>query len=226
VSYSSEVLADSPVAYYRMDESSGQPQDSSGTGNNTTATGGTPTYSQVGALASDPTSTAILFSPTPSEEYFTAPDHATLDLADVFTIEAWLKLTSSDAGNHCYLTKGTNAYYMAINAQRLQLSKAFAVDMVASTITITDTTTWHHCVGTKNGSTMALYVDGVDVTGTPTNATCADNTETLSIGALPGFSLNFDGALDEIAVYPTALSAARVLAHYHAAFNGLAWIKA
>ena len=33
MTYSSEVMADAPVVYYKLDETSGSPQDSSGNGN-------------------------------------------------------------------------------------------------------------------------------------------------------------------------------------------------
>ena len=86
-SYFDEVMADSPAAYWRMDEASGQPQDSSGNGNNTTTTSGTPTYSQPehwSPTLPAPRSSSNRHRRTTSRH----PDHATLDLGDVFTLEA------------------------------------------------------------------------------------------------------------------------------------------
>jgi hypothetical protein len=45
-----------------------------------------------------------------------------------------------------------------------------------STGTQTDTTAYHHYVAPKTGSTVHIYVDGVDVTGSVTNATLADTS--------------------------------------------------
>ena len=86
MSYFDEVMADSPVAYYRMDEASGLIQDSSGNGNNATVLNGTtPTYSEPGALESDPASTSIDFDLT-FDTYFDIPSDITLDLGDVLTL--------------------------------------------------------------------------------------------------------------------------------------------
>jgi hypothetical protein len=85
VSYSSEVLADSPRGYWRMNEASGNPQDSSGNGLHMDTTTGTPIYSQTGAITSDSTATAIRLD-IASSESFTASDNALLHYGDTFSI--------------------------------------------------------------------------------------------------------------------------------------------
>lgn len=210
--YSAEVLIDEPVAYYRMNEPSGQPQDSSGNANHTTVTGGTPTYGVAGPILSDPTNTAITFDGV--NENFTAPDHATLDFADVFTYEAWIKRTAADPSEFSIVEKGTNAGSLELNNNNLMLGSAGIAVIVESNVSISDTL-WHHVVATKNGATCKLYIDGVDRTGTVTNTTCVSTATALTIAS--GGGNFFIGSIDEVAVYPTALTAARVLAHYQAA---------
>jgi hypothetical protein len=214
MSYQSEVLADTPRVYYRLDESSGLPQDSSGNGLHITNVDGVPTYGVAGALPSDPSATALSFAGAADLE---RTDNALLDLADTFTLEAWIKRGSTSSSAFGIVSKGTGAYYMRINNNALNLLRSNIADIVSSTTTITDTTTWHHVACTKTGATAKLYIDGVDVTGSVSDSTCANNTEDLNIASDIASVERFNGAIDEVAVYATALSQARVLAHYQAA---------
>jgi hypothetical protein len=87
---------------------------------------------------------------------------------------------------------------------------------------------WHHIVGVYDGATATLYVNGQKVAG-PANAPLfnPNTTRTLRIGgSLFNGGLDdsntdgnrgFDGWLDELAVYTTALSADVIAAHYDAA---------
>lgn len=212
MSYLSEVLSDSPVAYYRMNESSGQPQDSSGNGNHTTASfGTTPTYS-VDSLLTSGGVTAIAFN---NSAYFTAPDHATLDIGDVFTLECWIQRTVTNV-NESILDKGTNSFKWYITSTGVvTLEKSGVLDAIRSTITMANTSI-NHLVVTKNGSTRFVYKNGADVTSSspPTNQTIENNTLELLLGAQGAGTVLSRSTLDEIAIYPTALTQARIQAHY------------
>lgn len=223
--YVSTVLADSPRAYYRMNEASGQPQDSSGNSMHTTVTNGSPTYRQPGPLLSDVSDKAIGFLASNSD-YFEAPDNAILDYGDVFTLEAWVKRGGTGAVEHFIVGKGDDGVNRAgglyIQDDRVMLAQTDVAPMIYSTTHITDTTRWHHIVATKNGATMRTYVDGRDVTdlATASNLTCQNTSRPLTIGAeyngAGGHGSYMAGGLDEVAVYNTALSAERVWAHYAA----------
>ena len=216
--YVAEVLADDPRAYYRMNEASGQPQDSSGNSNHTTAVTGTPTYAQAGAIVTDASDDAILFnSATP--DFFNAPDHATLDLADVCSLEAWVKRVGTATTEQTIISKGSNGFFLAIENHEILFAKTAVAEIVRSTVTITDTSTWHHIVATKNGATSKIYLDGVDVTGTVTDQTLASTAIDMQIAHFNGI-ISFNGYLDEVAVYATALSAVRVAKHYAAGIGG------
>jgi hypothetical protein len=90
-----------------------------------------------------------------------------------------------------------------------------AVTTASSTIAVTDQT-WHHVVATKNGSEVRIYIDGVDRTAPGTAVTLSSNATALNIGRASTGSAYTSGDIDEVAIYPTALSAARVQAHYQA----------
>lgn len=83
--------------------------------------------------------------------------------------------------------------------------------------------TWSHVVVAYDGptTTATMYVNGDNVgsaTG-PYVANTAANSPLLSIGAYDSGSNPFNGAVDEVALYPGALSAADVLAHYQNGTN-------
>lgn len=225
MSYSSEVLADSPIAYWRLGESAGTTAVSEV---NTPALDGTyvntPTLGVQGALSGD-SNTAVTFTASSSER-ITVSDNALLQVADVLTAEAWIKRAST--GTKQYILSqhvGALEFYMDTD-DLLTAFKHSDAQIVKSTISITDTTTWHHCVYTKNGATSALYINGVDRTGTVTNQTLTDQNN-FRIACNTSDAVFWDGSLDEVAWYGTALSAARVLDHYEAATTwGIAWITA
>lgn len=213
MAYVDEVLNDSPVLYWRLGESSG-PTAEDATANNRDGTYTGCTFSQAGALVGD-ADTGVLFDGV--DDRVQRVDEPALDLGDTFTMEAWVKRASIGA-IHAIMGKGIGTYLLRFNSDdTLHLLQSQTADIVGSTITITDTSAWHHVVGTKAGAAVFLYIDGADVTGTVSNATCADSGTEFRVGCDTGGGVpetHFHGSIDEAALYPTALSPARVLAHY------------
>jgi hypothetical protein len=142
------------------------------------------------------------------------PDAASLDTGDTFSVEAWVRRGSYGTPNYqAIVSKGANAWMLAFySSDRLVLRQASVGDVVYSTVSIRDTN-WHHVAATKSGSSVKLYIDGVDRTGTVSNKTMQSNSIALSIGQSNGGSY-FNGTVDEVAVYNGALAAATVKGHY------------
>ena len=220
MSYTSEVLADSPVGYFLLDEASGDPADSSGHGHNFTAVNGTPTYRQVGPITSDASNFAILLnSATP--DWFAMNYDAAFDIGDVGSVEIWIKRGDTST-SELEIINRDQGFYLGLITNQLFIAKTSVAGIAKSTTTITDTTTWHHLVNTKNGATVHQYIDGVDVTGTVTNATWQNGTSPfVDLGANGGGDA-FKGSIARPAIYATELSQARVSAHYAAATAGAA----
>jgi len=119
---------------------------------------------------------------------------------------------------------------------RLGLMSGYAITLSAPAGTVT-LNTWQHVVATYDGSTAKIYVNGaLKASGTPAAGWAPNTTIPLMIGALPlaGAGANavdgpsiaaqglagyrgFDGGLDEVAIYPSALSETTVINHYNAA---------
>lgn len=218
--YKNTVLADVPKAYYRFDEASGTTaNDSSGNAYNGTYNSTGVTLAQAGALAGD-TDTAALFDGVAGE--MTCPAGLNTSGWSAFTIEAWVNLTSlpasgariadNDTGTN---NKGFSLFFTA-GATSLNLAIGNGSSHATATYTFAFSTgIWYHIVGTWDGTTITLYVDGVSVAsvakagtmGTPSNAVVFGYNVSSGGGYLPA-------VVDEGAIYNATLSPARVLAHY------------
>ena len=154
-------------------------------------------------------------------DYLSVPHAATLNLADAWSIEAWVKLETVAAGLvRGIVGKGAGGYYLRVNAAgNLELARSNIQALTTST-TLLPAGAWTHVVGTKSGATSKLYINGVDRTGTVTNSTTANNTLPLTIGAdadAVGARRDFfAGSIDDVSLYSRALTPAEVLAHYDA----------
>src|SRR5262249_7066542 len=169
-----------------------------------------------GALNGDP-DTAAAFT---TNGFVNVPDKPALDPGNQFTIELWFKRGSTTSTTPTLVTKGTNGYQVRFSSNKLYLRKSGVGNVVASTTSYTDTK-WHYLDVTKSGASSHIYVDGVDVSGVITDQTIQDTTSVLNIGRSTASSSPeyYEGALDEVAIYPVALTAAQVAAHFSAAPN-------
>ncbi|HSO33424.1 MAG TPA: LamG domain-containing protein [Labilithrix sp.] len=214
--YAATVLADSPVAYWRLGETSGTTvKDVSGRGNDGIAVACSPGAS--GAILNDP-DTAMRFDGLRSS----IASVADLTFAGnvSFSIEAWASPGGGGAVFQHIINKEKSnqqgyAIYMkptvAVYFERYLDGTGYEARGPALT-----PNKFAHIVGTYDGATLSIYVNGV-------LGGIAKDTQTTKALATPfhigaGETANFfDGVIDEVAVYDKALSPARILAHYRAA---------
>jgi hypothetical protein len=83
---------------------------------------------------------------------------------------------------------------------------------------------WHHVVGTWDGSTVTLYVDGTSVGTASLSGSYADPHQGLWIGkcnnvSYPTDNYPFKGIIDEVRIWNTALTADQLI--LYDGFNGL-----
>jgi hypothetical protein len=215
--YSETVLAEpSLYAYYVMgDAASTPPQDSKGTYHMGGVLGTTaPTWGVTGLLPSDP-DTAISF---PGSGYFYEDGGASaITLADTLSVEAWISrgATGAQRGISSGGSTGSGAWYVGLDASgNLELWCAGHSQIVASTAAVG--TGSHHVVVTKNGADVHLYIDGVEDTGSVTNATLAAPATASFIGAGQWGAYPFNGTIEKLALYNAALTSTQVAAHYAA----------
>ena len=213
--YNTTILADNPTAYWRLDEASGSSAaDSKGSNTGTYSAG--VTKNQAGATADG--DAAIDLNGTSG--YISVPDASPLRLADgPFSLEAWVNrptLGQTFPGDQEQVFDKTDGGYQINIASNVIYFDQAGIGSIAHA-TVAMGTGWHHIVATKNGASVHIYLDGVDVTSAVTNRTLTDGSAPLILGARRGTSSAFlDGFLDEVAIYKSALSPAQVAAHYAA----------
>jgi hypothetical protein len=217
VFYSAVVMSDAPLGYWRLDESTGTTAvDRSGNGWNGSYTGG-PTLRRPGALAADP-STALGLDG--ADDGMTAPDRNDFLGLSPFSIEAWVNpSTLGPSGDYNTVLRkyGGSGYWVWLNPDYgvgFERMSTGAIDQLR-TGALPLTGSWHHIVATFDGATMRIYVDGTERVSRASNQSITDTAATLQFGYYPSWvNGSLAGSIDELAVYGTALSAARVSAHY------------
>jgi hypothetical protein len=134
------------------------------------------------------------------------------------TVEAWIKLASSTTTN--YIASRYTAVRFSVTSSRALRATVtaggtqFNVDSATSLINVGST---YHVVFSYDGANVILYVNGVEVKRTAiTGAIQSLPDHFPMIGSIEGGGSYFDGTVDEVAWYNTALAPERILAHYQA----------
>ena len=83
-----------------------------------------------------------------------------------------------------------------------------------------DITQWHHYAGSYDGTTARFYVDGIQRATALASGIAAPDTGPLHIGRDDDWPRNGSAYIDDIAIYPTALPAARILLHAQGGSTG------
>jgi hypothetical protein len=220
--YRVQVLMDGAEGYWRLGESSGTAiLDQTGHAHAGSYVS-TPTLGIAGAIADG--DTAVAFA---SGEYGTIPDHAALRPA-IFSVSVWFRRAAvpGDYRTLLFKTSGDSwgngwGFFISSGSDKMTFFvNSWTTPVVSATFSLD---VWHQAVGTFDGDTARLYVDGVEV-GTPVaGITFVPSTAPLLIGAdIPASAFFWDGDIDEVAFFPTALTAAQVAAQYaSAAVTGL-----
>ena len=75
---------------------------------------------------------------------------------------------------------------------------------------------WHYITGVKDGSTLRLYIDGIqNLTATDTTTGTTTNATAVYLGSRGGTTAFWAGYLDEIKIYNSALTADQVKLDYN-----------
>ena len=223
--YRSLVLADGPVSYWRLGEASGTTAaDSAGT--NTGSVRGGVTFGAPGALIGD-SDTSMSFDG--SSGYVSVANNANLNLTGDLTVEAWARPSALDGMTRAVVHKGgtggypTYQYRIGLTSGNLWRGTVYvgSNNLTVSSPGIASTLGWTHLVMTRSGSTLKLYLNGTAVATATASGTLNTGTGTLAIGRTGSVSVDyFKGSIDDVAVYPKALSAAIIADHYRVGTGG------
>jgi len=212
--YAAAVLADSPVGYWRLGDTS--PFADTGSGNK--AATGTVTTGVTGPMYD--ANAAITLSGAQSASTAATDPFAA---ATACSIECWIKSNGAwSVGSTNVIVNASNVgHYLGLNTSAAAFGSLIisGVQRTVNHLTIAvPTTGWHHVVLTwASGDPLRLYVDGVLLTASSAFAGTLDaGTGGVCLGAFntAAPSLFYTGSLDEAAIYTSQLSAMQVATHY------------
>src|SRR5579883_1857627 len=247
--YSSTVLSQQPVGYWRLNETTPPPVPPVlATNIGSVGAGGNGVYVSAnrgvapGAIVSEPSNGAVSFAGLVSSNRVRIPYQPQWNPSGPLTVEFWAKPAQTGAlecpaasvefistpaqrngwlfyqGNST-LSDGNGWLFRQYNQNGLTSLTSASVNMTL------DTNQWYHVVGVFDGTNIITYVDGVPGATNVFTAPPRPNTNSaipLTFGARADGSagyFTYSGKIDEAAVYDSALSPARVLAHYQAGTN-------
>ena len=235
----SEVLYDSPVAYYPLNEQAG----STSAGNQAGTQRWSPlTRLDIGAGAGtvdfgagaspDGVGTGAAFTQTSVTNGRILTGLGPGGTYSAFTVEAWVYAASWDASGAEMLGLFSSvpvdskvnpptsvSYYPGSGVVNFQVNVDNAVDVTLSPAT----GTWLHFALTCNGTTIRAYYQGAEVGTAAVSGTPFLPTTYVTLGATAPPSAYataaqhiYEGQMAHVAVYSAALSADRILQHYNA----------
>jgi hypothetical protein len=237
--YRGAVLADAPIAYWRMGIASGSiVPDESGHHNDLVLQGTGHAFGVRGALQGDG-DRAIGFDGVDSHAIASRPRDFDFPASAPFTVECWARRErTTDGGTGEYFQQLISAaaggppnrngyilYLLPSDPDPSAVHTSFEYDAPDGAQTgiegpLAAASAYAHYVATFDGTKASLYIDGTLADSRPVNASIAARMSEFVVGreAATG-RYHFAGAIDEVAVYGNALPIARVIAHRDAALG-------
>lgn len=204
------ILAGSPLAYWRLDDASGTPQDSSGNGKHMATTTGTPDYQ----YAAGPRVQKVMHYLASEGHEISGPvSTATNNL----TMEFWILPEAVSANNTIICYNGNNAG----NGWGVVINTNLTIGYLAGGIAFGTPSTnrlaalcWNHVVVLRDSGTWKYYINGALDPGTA--GSTAPGTPS---GGSTGPRADSGRAVQQayMAIYNSVLSLATIQSHYRAA---------
>ena len=165
-------------------------------------------------------------------DYVSVANHASLNISGNITISAWIKLAYTMETIDIVIDKQGEIYALQGSQGADGTKIQFALDTSDVGSNNLDTTTqftqqgiWYYLVGTYDGGTQRIYVNGVQENSRARSGAITTNNNSFLTGGYPASTYNFKGTIDEVQISSTARSAAWIAASYKSetdAFNTFA----
>ncbi len=207
------------VGWWKLDEGTGtNAADSSGNGYAGTLTAG-PTWStDVAPLTyADPNPYSVDLDG--SNDYISVSSAAAL-ASNPISISFWTKNDEAASTNHGIMgktngtswTQGWGFFYQSSSQLRFFI-ESYIANVAVATISPQQ---WNHIVGTWNGTTIQVYVNGTAGTSDTYSSTMTTSNP-LEFGRLGSDSFNINGKLDDIRIYNKTLTQSQINSLYNGA---------
>jgi hypothetical protein len=232
--YAATVLADAPLVYYRLGEKSGVTAANaapSGAPFNATyeafdaGSMGRPGLLDRDAGGAGDTDTSVLCQNLTSVTLPISAATAALKLSGAFTIEAWVTLTGTSTTTYTVVsTKGSgkDGYSFGVAVTKLFLA-CHGKNNFGSQLVVPSDGSPHYIAAVFDGTTsVTFYLDGqsavVNAPSPPVVLTYATTSELSLCSFPPEAAMRFpwSGLVDEVAIYPTALTPSQISTHRRA----------
>ena len=156
-----------------------------------------------------------------------------------FSISAWFYLTSNPSGEGIFgagSSSSNRVWLQVLDSNTIRfgsLGNINTFDLSSGTFSLN---TWYHVVGVISGTSKEVFIDGSSLGTASVSSLSGTNGNSVRIGALPSQTSAFgalnpyQGLLDEVSVFNTALSSSNVATIYNSgspadisSLNPLGW---
>jgi hypothetical protein len=207
------------VSYWRFDNNW---SDSKGTNNGIAYS--SPTFATGAKIGSHSAS----FSGTPGQYVATGASSSLIEGDSSISVSAWFNTTTlynngdNFGGRILTLYRGSASTKFAIGINGTNVSNVMACGDACSlkaqlTNIVMNDGRWHHIAATYNSTTdiLTVYFDGVLSANTNVGNISSSSSDAATIGASHGGGQsNFNGKIDDVAIWNTALSASEIYSIY------------
>ena len=219
--YTAEIIGDSEVVVgtgdascilqFPFEDDGGTTTDISGNDNNGTVNGAV--FLPAGGILN---SNAYQFNWS-TQDNIQVPYQAFQTATDALTLEAWIYPTAWDniyshynrivSKQPVYLLRGTANGYA--HFQILTENYGYQGVYDSQVMSLNE---WHYVVGTFDGLSLKLYVDGIlrDSLELSEESRISINEADISVGESPGLNEGFTGKIDNVAIYKRARSQSKI----------------
>ncbi len=148
------------------------------------------------------------------------------------TLECWIKPESFQTAVSPYISQimgtesGSNSAFLRLGdvdipaGNKIQFVLNFSGDQQKLTSTSTlETGRWYHIAGVYDGSTMKIYIDGVEDANLSQTGSFTSNS-TFYLSTNDGTGRYFDGTIDEVRVWKTARLSTEINTYMTTLLNG------
>ena len=151
------------------------------------------------------------------------PDSSSIDSLGVVTVSAWVNFPASATKEIVEKSSsgaGPGPFELYQNGQKI----SFDVNNNAASLTSTNSltlNTWYNVIGEWDGSTLRIFINGVQDNSVAYSGTLSPSTGALGIGAYPGTGASpFLGSIADVQIYSAALSAGQAVQLYQEGITG------
>lgn len=156
------------------------------------------------------------FSFDGDNDIFLVPNQAKFNFTSAVTLEAWVRRNGSGDWSHI-VSKNTNTDYWCLRRSGSSNRVCFnAANAEVTSTTQLATGVWYHLAGVYDGTSSKLYVNGVlEASTTAVNASLSASTSNIYIGGTTWNNRCWNGCIDEVRIWNTALSEATIRANMY-----------